>query len=142
MLFRSDNAFFFAAALSADQITQIRNGRSPVPVEGDDPSLVVLATPEFDSITSGQKIIEGAITIRNDSSTQTLKIKAAELMGPDAAYFKVDYPENVSPGEKANIKVIFGTKGQAGVFKTVLLLVRSEERRGGKECRSRRAPYN
>ncbi len=121
-----DNAFFFAAALSADQITQIRNGRSPVPVEGDDPSLVVLATPEFDSITSGQKIIEGAITIRNDSSTQTLKIKAAELMGPDAAYFKVDYPENVSPGEKANIKVIFDTKGQVGVFKTVLLLVSND----------------
>ena len=37
-----DNAFFFAAALSADQITQVRNSIAvhgpPVRAEGDDPT--------------------------------------------------------------------------------------------------------
>ena len=121
-----DNAFFFDTALSADQITQIRNGRSPMPTAGDDPTLVVLSTPEFGSITPDQKLIESAITIKNDSSTQSLKLKTVELMGPDAAYFKVDYPEIVSPGVKERIKVVLDSKGQVGLFKAILLLASND----------------
>ncbi|MCB1097802.1 MAG: choice-of-anchor D domain-containing protein, partial [Verrucomicrobiae bacterium] len=123
-----DNVFVFSAALTAEEITAVRNAGTAQPSYGDNPDLFVSGFPALSALTRSPSAKPFNIQLRNRGVSEALAISSVEITGRDAAYFVVDsFPATVEPNQLANIAFTLDSFGQVGGFTAVMTIASNDE---------------
>lgn len=123
-----DNVFIFAAALTAEEVTAVRDAGTAQPSFGDNPDLFISGFPSLSALARSPSAKQLNIQLRNRGLTEVLTISDITLSGRDAAYFKVDsFPETLDANALANIVFTLDSAGQVGDFIATMTISSNDE---------------
>ncbi|MGK0185446.1 MAG: hypothetical protein ACI9R3_001224 [Verrucomicrobiales bacterium] len=115
-----DNAFIFGAALSAEQITFMRDLGSPFQPPAEDPDLLI-SLPSLGALNRDPAMQSFIAALSNGGVDEILTISGASISGPDADRFTLgDVPASLAPGASGEIPFTFDSKGQTGDYSAIL----------------------